>query len=138
MRVGATRLALVAIDAFAAVSAIGGGFALLSGLEGDRFPTAWLTGTPFSSYMVPGLLLALVVGGSAAVATAATLARPEGGAPASMAAGLILVGWIVGELLLLNQPTRPSWTEVLYACVGVLMIGLGLALGQTERRKKDA
>ena len=38
MQISTERLALVAADAFAAVSAVGGGVALVAGLEGDRFP----------------------------------------------------------------------------------------------------
>jgi hypothetical protein len=88
------RVALLAVDAFAAVTAVGGGLALVTGLEGDRFPADWLRGTPFSSYVVPGLILAGVVGGSAAVAAAATLRSPRAGGRISMLAGMIMIGWI--------------------------------------------
>jgi hypothetical protein len=126
------RIALVAVDGSAAVTAIGGGIALATGLEGDRFPTEWLRGTPFSSYLVPGLILATVVGGSAAAATVATLRRPTTGSRASMLAGLVMVGWIVGEILILTGDGEVvSPTEVLYLAAGLAMIGLGLAVGQT-------
>jgi hypothetical protein len=137
MRISGARIALVAIDGFAAVSAIGGGLALVTGLEGARFPVAWLHGTPFSSYTVPGLILAVVVGGSAAVAAVATLRNSMAGALASVFAGVIMLGWIVGEILILNQPTRPTWIEVIFLAVGVIMVLLGLALWRAQRRKRD-
>jgi hypothetical protein len=135
MRSGGVRVALFAVDAFAALSAVGGGVALATGAEGNRFPLDWLKGTPFSSYVAPGLILAVVVGGSATVAAAATLRRPDAGALASLLAGVVMMGWIVGEFLILNQPSRPTWIEVVYFSVGVLMAVLGLAIGQLQRRQ---
>jgi hypothetical protein len=126
------RIALVAVDGSAAVTAIGGGIALATGLEGDRFHTEWLRATLFSSYLVPGLILATVVGGTAAAATVATLRRATTGSRISMLAGLVMVGWIVGEILILTGDGEVvSPTEVLYLAAGLAMIGLGLAVGRT-------
>jgi hypothetical protein len=120
------RVALFLVDLFAAVTAIAGGFALATGH--DTFPAIWLSGTPFTSYMIPGLILAVVVGGSAAVALVAILRSADAGARASTVAGAVMMGWIVGETLILNQPTRPSGSEVVYFAVGLAMAGLGLAI----------
>jgi hypothetical protein len=60
------RIALLAIAAFIATSAIGGGVAVLGGVvAGYELPLSWLAGTPFVDYKVPGLALAIIVGGSA-------------------------------------------------------------------------
>ncbi|MCC6168648.1 MAG: hypothetical protein IT329_15610 [Caldilineaceae bacterium] len=127
MWVSRVRNALVGIDAFVALTAIGGGVALAAGLEADRFPLDWLQGTPFSSYLIPGLILAGVVGGSAAVATVVTLRAPRAGGLASIVAGMALLGQITGELVLLNQPAW-STAEVFYFALGVIMVALGLLL----------
>jgi hypothetical protein len=79
---------------FVALAAIIGGITLAMGV--DKFPAEWLVGTPFRSYLIPGLILTVVVGGSAAVATIAALCRPAAGAVASMLAGAILLGWLAG------------------------------------------
>ncbi len=63
--------ALVGLSGFTALTAIGGGLALATGAEGGRFPIELLRETPFSSYVAPGLILAGVVGGTAALATTA-------------------------------------------------------------------
>jgi hypothetical protein len=52
------------VDAFAAVTAVGGGTAWATGLESDRLPAEMLRGTQFGSYVIPGLSLAGVVGGA--------------------------------------------------------------------------
>ena len=65
------RAALVGLDAFTSVTAIGGGLALMARLERGRFLICLLRRTPFWSYLLPGLILTILVGGSAGMATAA-------------------------------------------------------------------
>jgi hypothetical protein len=129
MRARGIRIALLIMDAFVAVTAVVGGLALVTGLEGDRFPLKLLESTPFSSYMMPGLILSVVVGGSASIAVAALLRGLDRGALASIVAGAILMGWIIGEALLLHQP---SWFEAFYFALGVTMAALGLLGGWTQ------
>jgi hypothetical protein len=131
LRQGA-RVALVVLGGFTTVAATGGGLALAAGLEGDRFPLGLLLGTPFSTYLAPGLILAAVVGGSAAVATAATLCSERLGPRLCVLAGAILMGWIVGEVLILTAPEARSPIEVVYFGVGLLMAILGIASGWSE------
>jgi hypothetical protein len=137
MQNSCARGALVAVDAFAAVTAVGGGLALATGVEGDRFPAGLLKGTPFRSYRVPGLMLAGLVGASATGAAAATLRSPRAGGPASLLAGVVLMAWIVGENRILKQPvSRGTWMEDFYFVVGLLMAVLGLTVGRDERRRR--
>jgi hypothetical protein len=129
-----TRLVLLAADGLVALAAIGGGAAMLTGL--DKFPTAWLEGTPFSSYVIPGLLLALFVGGSAAVATATLLVARNWSGQATIVAGAVLMGWLVGEVLILKQPSAPSPTEVFFFAIGLIMLALGLNVAWTQRQRQ--
>lgn len=46
--------ALVGLDGFTALTALGGGLALVTGLEGDRFSVRLLRGTPFGAIWYPG------------------------------------------------------------------------------------
>ena len=65
-------------EAVIALSAIGGGIALLLGTYKDgvlieaggrgQFPLEWLQQTPFSNYTIPALILAIGVGGSSLIA----------------------------------------------------------------------
>ncbi len=131
---GLLRTALVVLGALTTVTATGGGFALVASLEGSRFPAELLRGTPFSSYVAPGLILALLVGGSAAVATAAALCTERLGPRLSALAGGILMGWIVGEVVILRAPEARSSIEAIFFGIGLLMAVLGVACCQTERR----
>lgn len=130
---GGLRVALTVVEGFVALTAIGGGVALVVGLEADleaeRFGPEWLEGTPFRSYLVPGLLLSLAVGGSAAVATAATIIGWHGGLLSALA-GLVLVRWIVGEVAVINQPA-PTRSEGVYFVAGLLILALAGAFAWT-------
>jgi hypothetical protein len=86
-----------------------------------------LVGTPFHDYLIPGLILALAVGGSATVATSTVLLRSQAGAWASALAGVVLMGWIAGEIVIL-PPSERSWLEAFYFILGFVMACLGLTL----------
>lgn len=136
------RLAIGVPEAFNALSAIGGGIALLLGTYKDgvlieaggnaRFPLKWLQGTPFSDYTIPALTLTIGVGGSSLLAAVLVFTGREEGVPASLIAGLAMSGFIVGEVVMLKQ--QLSWIEALYFGLGLLISGLAAFLLTTRRR----
>ena len=122
------RVAVIAVDLLEAVSAIVGGIGLLVGFM--NIPISVLHGGPFSDFTVPGLLLAVVVGGSALVAACVTAFRTTRlGAIASAAAGCVTVGWITTEVAMIGLG---SWLQVTYFAVGVVMIALAALLWRAE------
>jgi hypothetical protein len=124
--VGLLRVALLALDGAVALTAVPGGVALAVGAEDERYPTDWLRRTPFRTYRVPGVLLSGLVGGSAALAATQLLRHGDAGAAWSVPAGVILVGWIGAEIVLLDQPDPGSGVELGYLAAGCAMVGLGL------------
>jgi hypothetical protein len=130
-----SRMALILISGVVALTAIGGGLALVLGLEQANYGAELLETTPFTSYLWPGLILAVVVGGSAAAATVASIRQPALGGAIAVVAGGLLIGWIVGEMLLLEQPSEPTVVEVLYLLAGLAMILLGALAWRTSRGK---
>jgi hypothetical protein len=97
MKSCAERRSIRAVDVFAAVSTVDGVVVQVAGLEGDRFSRNMRKGPLVTSYELPSLLVALVIGGSASVATTAMLLRARVDGAASMTTGTLLVGWIIGE-----------------------------------------
>jgi hypothetical protein len=91
-----------------------------------------LQGTPFSDYTLPGLILAIVVGGSSLVAAATVFMQREVAVLISAAAGLVLAGWIVGEVILLG-PFAVTWQSP-YFVLGLAIFGLASYLWMTEYR----
>lgn len=95
-------LGILALNAFA------GGIYAMAGAEG--VPVAWLEGSAFSSYFIPGMILFAIVGGLAAIAAIAVLAKRESGYDLAKAAGWTLMIWIVTQLAIVGfvsflQPT---------------------------------
>ncbi|MDA0352880.1 MAG: hypothetical protein O3A10_11800 [Chloroflexi bacterium] len=119
---------LLFFDLFVALTAIGGGVALIAGLEGTRYPTEVLSRTPFRSFLVPGLILAVVVGGSAVLATVQLITNREMGGLLSIVAGALLGGFIAVEVAALNDEPGWSTTELVYLAIGVVMVGLGVVV----------
>jgi hypothetical protein len=122
-----SRKALIAVDAFARLSALLG-MAILLADRPIRFPASWLERTPFGDYTLPALILGLVVGGSALVAMGAMIGRASAGPALSLLAGAIMIGWIAGEVLLLDRamPATTYWAQAEYLLVGVAMVALAL------------
>lgn len=129
------RAALLAVDLFAAASAIAGGLAVMLGWI--QFPQEWLSSSAFSwlisDYFVAGAILLVVVGGSALAAAAGMFVGTEAGAGLSFAAGLVMMGWIVAEIGIIAQL---SWLQVLYFATGMAMVLLARAFAR-ERRPID-
>jgi hypothetical protein len=136
------RIAIGVPEACIALSAIGGGIVLLLGTYQDdvlieaggrgQFPLEWLQHTPFSDYTIPALILAIGVGGSSLIAAGTVFTGREVGVLASMAAGIILAGYIVVEIVMLKQGV--SWTLGLYFGLGLLISGLATYLWKAEHR----
>lgn len=128
----ASRRALIALDGFAGLSAVAGMVGLVGG--GVQMPAAWLEGTPFADYLVPGLILGIAVGGSALLAIVATIWNAGTGAVLSLIAGAIMMGWIVGEYILMPNARfglavlDASWLQPLYFLVGLAMAALALRI----------
>jgi hypothetical protein len=128
------RVAIVALGGFIALSAVGGGIGLIGG--GLAFPLDWLEGTPFGSYAIPAIILAVVVGGSALAAALLMLRRHRLAVPVALGAGLIQVGWIVGEVVLVGTSgDLMLFLQVLYLALGAVLAALAadLWLRTTQR-----
>lgn len=121
----ATRRTLVGLHLFNALSAVGGGIALFAGDLG--VPTVLLRHTPFDSFVVPGIFLAAVIGGSATIGATALLANWRQALVTSAAAGTIMVGWILGETLLVEGF---SWLQGLYLLTGSIVVVASIRLSQ--------
>jgi hypothetical protein len=134
------RISLLAIVAFIATSAIGGGVAVLGGVVfGYKLPLAWLAGTSFGDYTIPGLALAIVVGGSALIAAATVFIHREWALLVSQLAGLIMAGFLVVEIISTDSklgnalPTSLA-VQLFYFVLGLALFGLAGFLWMREYR----
>jgi hypothetical protein len=126
------RIVIAGLAAFDALTAIGGGVAMLVGA--DRFPPEWLQTTPFSDYTVPALVLALAVGGSSLIAAGTIMTRREVGVFAALAAGSLMAAYQLVEIAMLNDDVLLSWIEALYFGLGLTIAALAGYLWLAENR----
>ena len=104
---------------FNAVTATLGGFGLIFGFIAP--PLEWLNHTIFTSYIVPGIILAGVVGGSATVAFLAEFHHRYYAPLAACISGIIMCGWIINEVALIQ---RTHWLQGLYFLLGAAIVSL--------------
>ena len=139
MKYTRVRFALIILEAFVALTSIACGVGLMVGAV--QFPLAWLAGIPFSDYTVPGLVMATVVGGSSFLAAEMTRAGREGGVVASALAGLILMGFEVAEVTMIDR-NLGNWLplalgfQAIYSTFSLTIFGLAAFLWRTEHRRR--
>lgn len=92
---------LLLIQLFVGITALVCGLGLM--VNGLGIPREQLQGTPFDSFVIPGLILAIVVGGSLIAAAWMTWRRSSLASRASLIAGCILLGWIMVEATMIDD-----------------------------------
>lgn len=76
------------------IGATAGGITILVDAEGMGLDPAWIEGSPFADYTVPGLFLLAVIGGGMLLTAGLALARSPLAPLAALGLGLILLTWL--------------------------------------------
>jgi hypothetical protein len=112
---------------FGALSATLGG-ALGVFANGAGVPLTYLKQTPFDSFLLPGLILGIVIGGTQLAAAILLQRRHPFGLVAAVIAGLGMIVWIFVELAMLSEY---SPLQVVYLALGageLVLVALTLGL----------
>jgi hypothetical protein len=106
---------------FIAITASVSGLLMISKPDGAilQLPAELLHDTPFKDFLVPGIVLAGVVGGINLLAVFFNLQRHPARYNWAIAGGVAIIGWILVQLLLINT-FHPL--QVLYMVAGVFTI----------------
>jgi hypothetical protein len=112
---------------FLGVGAIGGGAALMLGPRGEiiPLPISALAGTPFGSYLVPGLILFTVLGVGPLGAAALAWRRHPIAPLLALGVGLALLIWIAAQIALIGYSSAPP-LQAVYLVLGFLIAPVGL------------
>lgn len=102
------------------MNALGGGIGLV--INGLGIPKAQLEDTPFDSFVVPGLFLAIVVGGTMLGAAWATWRRSLWADEATLLAGGTMLGWIIIESGMIHDG-RPLQAAIALLALLTLVLG---------------
>lgn len=127
------RRMLIVVQGLVGLTAVAGGVTLTLGslLHSSMGvlvpPSDYLAGSPFSTYLIPGVLLAVVVGGTQIVALVLVGRRMPSATIATVVAGMGLNIWVFVELVFIPF----SFLQVLYfvaalAEIGFVLLSLGL------------
>jgi hypothetical protein len=127
----AARITLAVLETLMGLAAVGGGLDLvLTNGWLMQMPSGLLEGSPFGSYLVPGLVL-LAVGILNLASAVALLRRQRWAAPASVVVGIMWIGWFVVQVALVGLL---NWQQPVYFAGGLLIVVLA-APSLIARRK---
>ena len=134
----AALIALIVVQLFQAIGALGGGATLMASPKGGiiKMPLSNLDGSPFKDFLIPGIILFVVLGAGPLVAAWVLIRRPRSTALESVnpfrheywgwtlsgVVGVGLVIWIAVETLIVPY----NFLQPLYAGVGAVIIVLTL------------
>ena len=112
---------LFALISFIAITALVTGVVMITHPEGEvlGLSSSILESTPFHSFLLPGLYLALVVGGSSLIAVVLNLVNHPRAFTWTVVAGVLLTSWMIVQLIFIPYY---RWVYVFYLFCGILMI----------------
>jgi hypothetical protein len=128
---------LVIVSLFSALSAVGGGAGMVVA-DGLSMPKSLLADSPFATFLLPGLILAVVVGGSQTFASVLLLQHRPSAFVWSAVAGFGMVIWIIVEIGVIHVL---GWAQLVYVVSGLLQLVLVFSLlgivGWLPRESQD-
>lgn len=114
---------LAALIFFQAVSGLFGGGALVLDPTGStlQMPLSLLKGSPFSNYLIPGIILFLVLGIFPSIVFYGLLRGKEWSGLGSVLVSLALIIWIGVEVAMVGYQSEPP-LQLIYGLVGIALI----------------
>lgn len=104
---------LIGLHVLLSTTAVAAGAALATRPDGSAlgFSTTWLKGSPFEDYRVPGLFLAIVIGGMNASSAWGLATRRTSAPVLSLMTGLLLLAWLVIQTAIIGvrHPSQALW-----------------------------
>jgi hypothetical protein len=88
-----------------------------------RFRLEWLEGTPFSNFLIPGLILMIVNGFGSLAGSVASLRGWRRAGEVGLALGIFLTLWIILQVYWIGLG---SWLQPTYFVIGLLECGLSV------------
>lgn len=114
---------LIILNIFLALTAIPGGFCLLTGIAAP--PLDELNGSIFTDYTIPGLALMIIVGGSALLTSIMLIRKNKYALLFSAMCGLIIMFFEFVEVLAIGSPTGAGLAmQIIYFILGVAIVKL--------------
>jgi len=110
---------------FQGLSGLAGGISLILDPSGKsiQLPLSWLEGSPFSNYLIPGLILFVVLGLYPLVVFYSLLKKLRWSWFAAFTLGAALIIWIGVEIIIIGYQPQPP-LQLIYGLVGLVILFL--------------
>lgn len=120
-----SRILSIILLSFTGVGALYGGVLLIADPTGWKIgmSTSILKYSPFTDFFFPGLILFLILGLGSLTSCALVLIRANKSSLGIIFTGFALSIWISIQILMLRDV---EYLQILFACVGILLIVLGI------------
>lgn len=121
---------LMAALLFQGLSGVVGGIGLVSDPSGGSlgFPVSWLDGSPFTDYLIPGLVLLIMLGIIPLIVLYGLWKRLYWGWLGALLVGVALIIWIGVEILIIGYQPQPP-LQLIYGILGLIIVILALLPG---------
>lgn len=121
------------LQVFIGLGGIAGGFGLVTEPSGANlgFHVDLLSKSPFSDYLIPGLILLVVIGLGSLAGGVLSMLRYRYAGEIAAVLGAFLMIWIAAQVWWIGLTI---WLQPLFFCFGVVELALGLLLRRIERQ----
>jgi hypothetical protein len=115
---------------FQALSGLGGGVFLITDPTGEtlNLPLSFLRNSPFTDYLIPGIILFTVLGVYPLIVTAGLWKRKYWGWFGTIFLGVALLIWIFVEIIMIDYQSEPP-LQLIYGILGIVILLLALLPG---------
>jgi hypothetical protein len=127
------RIIAIILLLFNAISALYGGWALMSNPSGKtlEMPLRFLENSPIENFLVPGIILFVTNGLFSLLFAVMVLLKFMNYSWLAIFQGFILVGWLIIQIIMIREFYAPL--HVLYFSVGILLIATGWILARQDQ-----
>jgi hypothetical protein len=118
---------LIASVLFQALSGLVGSVFLITDPTGEtlNLPLRFLSNSPFSDYLIPGIILFTVLGVYPLIVAAGIWKRKYWGWLGSILLGIALLIWIFVEIIMIGYQSEPP-LQLIYGTLGIVILFLAL------------
>lgn len=114
--------ASIALEVLLGIGALGGGLVLIVAPRGEimPLPLSALVGSPFDTYLVPGLILFAVLGIGPLVAARLAWGRHPLAPSGALVVGIALLIWVAVEIAIVGYSNEPP-LQAIYLVLGFVI-----------------
>lgn len=130
-------ISLIVIEFFNGLSGLAGGLGLISDPSAASLgmELSWLEGTPFSTYLIPGIILFVFNGLGNILAAVLSIRKHPHFPLAALFFGAGMMIWIVSQVAFIGYK---NFLQPLYFSTGLIQTLLGIIIFQNEKKQSHA